>query len=204
MARIVLFLSVLVGLFGSAAFAAESKTLLVFGDSLSAGYGMMQRQAWPALLQNKLGSEWRVVNASQSGETTAGGLTRLGPTLKQHKPTIVLLELGANDGLRGLPVDAARKNLAAMIEQSQAAGARVALIGVQLPPNFGGPYTAKFAAMYAELARQYKLPPPPFLLEGIADKPALFQADQLHPIPAAQPYLLDNIWPLLQQLQVSG
>ncbi|PHV10859.1 arylesterase [Chitinimonas sp. BJB300] len=192
----------MVGLFSPAALAAESKTLLVFGDSLSAGYGMTLRQAWPNLLQNRLGNNWRVVNASQSGETTAGGLTRLGATLKQHKPTIVLLELGANDGLRGLPVDAARKNLAAMIEQSQAIGARVALIGVQLPPNFGGPYTTKFAAMYGELARQYKLPPPPFLLEGIADKPALFQADQLHPIPAAQPQLLDNIWPALQQLQV--
>ncbi len=183
-----------------AAWAADSKTILVFGDSLSAGYGMALPQAWPSLLQQKLGSDWKVVNASQSGETTAGGLTRLPSALKQHKPAIVLLELGANDGLRGLPVAAARQNLEKMIVQSRAAGARVGLIATRLPPNFGAPYTTKFDAMFAELATAHRLPTPPFLLDGIADQPNLFQPDQLHPTAAAQPRLLANVWPSLQPL----
>lgn len=157
-------------------------------------------QAWPSLLQQKLGSDWKVVNASQSGETTAGGLTRLPSALKQHKPAIVLLELGANDGLRGLPVAAARQNLEKMIVQSRAAGARVGLIATRLPPNFGAPYTTKFDAMFAELAKAHRLPTPPFLLDGIADQPNLFQPDQLHPTAAAQPRLLANVWPSLQPL----
>ncbi|QDQ29240.1 arylesterase [Chitinimonas arctica] len=187
------------GLLGSAA-AADAKTIMVFGDSLSAGYGLRMEQAWPSLLQQKLGAGWRVINASQSGETTAGGLTRLPAALQRHKPAVVLVELGANDGLRGLPVETARQNLAAIIEQSRRAGAKVALIAIRLPPNFGGPYTAKFDAMYGELAKQYKLAEPPFLFDGIADQPNMFQSDQLHPIAAAQPRLLANVWPVVAPL----
>lgn len=183
------------------AWAKEPRTVLVFGDSLSAGYGIRIEQAWPSLLQQKLGQDWRVVNASVSGETTAGGLTRLPAALKQHQPDFLLLELGANDGLRGLPVETARQNLTAMIELGRKAGAKVGLIAVRLPPNFGPAYTTKFDAMFGDLARQYKLPSPPFLFDGIADKPELFQGDQLHPIATAQPRLLDNVWPLVQALQ---
>jgi len=184
------------------AWAKEPRTVLVFGDSLSAGYGIRIQQAWPTLLQQKLGQDWRVVNASMSGETTAGGLTRLPAALKQHQPELLLLELGANDGLRGLPVETARQNLITMIELGRKAGARVGLIAVRMPPNFGPAYTTKFDAMFGDLARQYKLPPPPFLFEGIADKPELFQGDQLHPVATAQPRLLDNVWPLVQALQL--
>ncbi|GAB3242952.1 arylesterase [Chitinimonas naiadis] len=201
MARIVLFLSLLFGCLATSVSAAEPKTVLVFGDSLSAGYGIRIEQAWPSLLQQKLGDGWRVVNASQSGETTAGGLTRLPAALKQHRPDMVLLELGANDGLRGLPVETARQNLATMIEHSRKAGAKVGLIAVRLPPNFGAAYTTKFDAMFGELAKQYKLPVPPFLFDGIADRPELFQNDQLHPVANAQPRLLSNVWPAVQALQ---
>ncbi|GLR11693.1 arylesterase [Chitinimonas prasina] len=200
MARIVLFLGLLISLYTPTAWADGPKTLLVYGDSLSAGYGIRLEAAWPSLLQKKLGPGWRVINASQSGETTAGGLTRLPAALKAHKPDVILLELGANDGLRGLPVAAARANLVSMIEQSRASGARVGLIAVRLPPNFGGSFTAKFDAMFGDLAKQYKLPAPPFLLDGIADQPAQFQADQLHPVAAAQPRLLDNVWPMVSKL----
>jgi acyl-CoA thioesterase-1 len=182
-------------MFCGTAWAGEVRTLLVFGDSLAAGYGIRAEQAWPALLGQRLGTGWRVVNASQSGETTAGGLTRLPQALATHKPSIVVLELGANDGLRGLSIDTARRNLAKMIELAQAQRARVVLVGMQLPPNFGPAYTQKFASLFEELARQYQLPKPPFLLEGIADRPELFQADQLHPVAAAQPRLLENVWP---------
>ncbi|QNM96067.1 arylesterase [Chitinimonas koreensis] len=199
MARFFLPLLLVLGLVLPAA-AAEPKRLLVFGDSLSAGYGLRAEEAWPALLQQRLGEGWKVVNASQSGETTAGGLTRLPAALKAHKPDVLLIELGANDGLRGLPVEAARGNLAAMIEQGRRAGAQVALVAVRLPPNFGGPYTRRFDALFAELAKQYKLPQPPFLLDGIADKPELFQADQLHPVAGAQARLVDNVWPALAPL----
>ncbi|WP_374357155.1 arylesterase [Chitinimonas sp.] len=183
-----------------AAMAAESKTILVFGDSLSAGYGLKYGEAWPNLLQQRLGRGWQVVNASVSGETTAGGLTRLPAALAEHKPAIVVLELGANDGLRGLPINAARQNLASMIEKNRAAGAKTVLISMQLPPNFGAAYTSKFAAMFDELAQQYQLPKPPFLFEGIADRPELFQADQLHPVASAQARLLDTVWQALGPL----
>ncbi len=188
-------------LFGlSASVWAAPKTLLVLGDSLSAGYGIRIEQAWPSLMQQKLGKDWQVVNASVSGETTAGGLTRLPAALKQHKPAVVLVELGANDGLRGLPVEAAKLNLSTIIEQSRKAGARVGLIAIRLPPNFGGAYTTKFDAMFRELAKQHKLPAPPFLLDGIAEHPEMFLPDQLHPTAAAQPKVLANVWPLVQTL----
>lgn len=179
---------------------SPAKTVLIMGDSLSAGYGIRLEQSWPALLQQRLGDKWRVVNASQSGETTAGGLTRLPAALQAHKPAVVVIELGPNDGLRGLPVAVAQKNLGQMIAQAQAARAKVLLVAMLLPPNFGGEYTSQFADMFPALAKQYKLPMPPFLLAGIADKPELFQADQLHPIASAQPRVLENVWPALKGL----
>jgi acyl-CoA thioesterase-1 len=176
------------------------KTVLVFGDSLSAGYGLRQGEAWPALLQARLGAGFKVVNASVSGETTAGGLTRLPAALLEHRPAIVILELGGNDGLRGLPLDLAEKNLAAMIERAQGAGAKVLLVSLQLPPNLGERYTGQFQALFGALARRYHLPAPPFLLEGVADKRELFQGDQIHPVASAQPQLVDNVYPALVDL----
>ena len=176
------------------------KAVLVFGDSLSAGYGIRVSEAWPTLLQARLGEGFKVVNASVSGETTAGGLTRLPAALKEHRPALVILELGGNDGLRGLPLDLAEKNLAAMIELAQAAGSRVLLLSLQLPPNLGERYTGQFQALFGGLARRYHLPAPPFLLEGVADKRELFQADQIHPVASAQPQLVDNVYPALRDL----
>lgn len=173
------------------------KALLVFGDSLAAGYGIRVSEAWPTLLQARLGERFKVVNASVSGETTAGGLTRLPAALAEHHPAIVILELGGNDGLRGLPLEAAERNLGAMIELAQGAGAKVLLVSLQLPPNLGERYTGQFQALFGTLARRYHLPAPPFLLEGVADQRELFQADQIHPVASAQPRLLDNVYPAL-------
>ena len=176
------------------------RLVLVFGDSLSAGYGLRLSESWPSLLQARLGEHFRVVNASVSGETTAGGLTRLPAALTEHAPALVVLELGGNDGLRGLPLSLAEKNLAAMIELSQAAGAKVLLLSIQLPPNLGESYTGKFQAMFVSLAKTFHLPAPPFLLEGMADKRELFQADQIHPVASAQPRLMENVYPALLAL----
>ncbi|MDK2124247.1 arylesterase [Parachitinimonas caeni] len=183
-----------------AAKTSHEAKILVFGDSLSAGYGIRVEQSWPALVQQQLGPKVQVINASQSGETTAGGLTRLPALLAEHKPSIVIIELGANDGLRGLPIDAARANLDRMITLSRDTGARVLLLAMRLPPNFGPAYTAKFRNMYDQLATQHKLPPPPFLLDGLADRPDQFQADQLHPTAQAQPQLVINIMPTLKRM----
>jgi acyl-CoA thioesterase-1 len=155
------------------------------------------------LLQRKLVAEkfdYRVVNASISGETTLGGRNRLEPALREHKPGIVLLALGANDGLRGQSIDSMRANLGAMARASRNAGARVLLIGMRIPPNYGPQYTQKFHAAFAQVARAEKLPLVPFLLEGFADQRELFQADGIHPAPAAQPKILDNVWPRLKPL----
>ena len=183
--------------------AAPAPSILVVGDSLSAGYGIELRDGWVALLQQRLtrqGYPYTVVNASISGDTTAGGRARLAGALKRHHPQIVILELGANDGLRGLPLRETRANLEAMIKAAQSAGARVLLIGMQLPPNYGPDYTGKFRAIYQELAQRYNLSLVPFLLEGVALTPKLMQPDGLHPRAAAQPRLLDNVWPYLEQL----
>jgi acyl-CoA thioesterase-1 len=174
------------------------KTVLVLGDSLSAEYGLARGSGWVALLEKKLKAEKlgaTVVNASISGETTSGGRSRLPALLAQHKPDLVIIELGANDGLRGQPVVAAEANLRAMIEQSQKNKARVLLVGMRMPPNYGRSYTDSFFGMYRKLSTQYKAPLVPFMLEGVADQPALFQADRLHPNAAAHPIILANIWP---------
>jgi acyl-CoA thioesterase-1 len=183
--------------------AAPAPSILVVGDSLSAGYGIELRDGWVALLQKRLtqqGYPHTVVNASISGDTTAGGRARLADALKRHRPQIVILELGANDGLRGLSLRETRSNLESMIKAAQSAGARVLLVGMQLPPNYGPEYTGKFRAIYRDLARTDNLPLVPFLLEGVALTPKLMQPDGLHPRAAAQPRLLDNVWPYLEPL----
>ncbi|MCX8086156.1 MAG: arylesterase [Rhodocyclaceae bacterium] len=179
---------------------ALAATLLVFGDSLSAGYGIEARQSWPSLLQARLAAErfpHRVVNASISGETTAGGRSRLPALLKQHRPAIVILALGANDGLRGLPLVQMRANLTAMVREAKAAGARVLLVGMRLPPNYGPDYTREFNASFAAVAKEEKVALLPFLLEPIALDEAAFLPDRLHPTAAAQAKLLDHVWPAL-------
>jgi acyl-CoA thioesterase I len=175
---------------------AATPLILVFGDSLSAGYGIAAQAAWPALLDKDLakqGKAWRVVNASVSGETTAGGLTRFPQALKTHQPKMVLLQLGANDGLRGLPLAEMEKNLGSMIKQAKASGAKVHLIGMQMPPNYGASYTQGFAAIYPRLAKQYSISLTPFLLAPVIKNAELFQADQLHPKAEAQPLLMKMV-----------
>jgi acyl-CoA thioesterase-1 len=181
----------------------DRPVILVFGDSLSAGYGIDVRNGWVALLDRKLaaqGYEYQVVNASISGETTAGGRNRLSRALELHHPQIVVLELGANDGLRGLPVEQMRANLAAMIAQSQSAQARVLLVGMQMPPNYGADYAGAFKTVFDKLHTQTSVAFTPFLLEGVALDMSLIQSDGLHPTAAAQPRLLDNVWPTLLPL----
>jgi acyl-CoA thioesterase-1 len=198
----VLFLSLFIAC-SSARAASAGGTLLVFGDSLSAGYGLQTGQGWVNLLQQRLTAEGygqRVVNASVSGETTSGGSSRLGRALEQHHPAVVILELGANDGLRGLPLAAARANLAAMIQACLKAKARVLLVGVQLPPNYGPAYTTRFRDLFGALAAEHKVALVPFLMEGVALQDTLMQADGLHPNAAGQPRLLDNVWRQLKPL----
>lgn len=182
---------------------ASAPIILVFGDSLSAGYGLPSDQAWPSLLQKRLASEhlpWQVANASISGETTAGGHSRMAAALRQHRPAIVIIELGANDGLRGLPLAAMRQNLAAMISDSQKAGARVLLVGMRLPPNFGPAYTGEFSRSFAGLAQSHRTSFVPFLLEGFSDQAEMFQSDGLHPVASAQPLILETIWSELRKM----
>jgi acyl-CoA thioesterase I len=181
---------------------AETPTILVFGDSISAGYGLPRvEQGWVALLQAKLMKEgygYEVVNASVSGETTAGGLGRLPRALSLHHPSIVILELGGNDGLRALPIEQMRTNLARMLDLAKGAGAKVLLVGMRIPPNYGQKYTDEFAAVYAELARDQHVPLVPFLLKDVALRPDLMQADGVHPVEEAQPLLLAAVWPTLE------
>ncbi len=175
----------------------------MFGDSLSAAYGIAAKRGWVALLEERLQRkhpDYSVVNASISGEITSGGVSRLPRVLAQHKPAVVILQLGANDGLRGLPVAQMRKNLAAMIGMSHKAGAKVVLVGMRVPPNYGPEYTEDFAAAFAQLARARKTALVPFLLEGMAEDLRLFQPDRIHPNEDAQPLLLENVWKALQPL----
>ena len=196
------FLSLL--LFSVSALAAD--TLLVLGDSLSAGHGIARDQSWPALLQTRLQQEklpYTVVNASISGETSAGGRSRLAALLKQHKPSVLILALGANDGLRGLPLDPLRDNLTAMAGEAKSAGARVLIAGMELPPNYGVQYTRKFTSTFASVAKQEKAALLPFLLEPVARDEAAFLPDRLHPTAAAQPKILDHVWKQLKPLLTS-
>lgn len=177
--------------------------MLVYGDSLSAAYGMPQLRGWVALLEERLKRErpdYNVVNASISGETTAGGVSRIGKVLELHKPAIVILELGANDGLRGLPVAAMKKNLSAIIQQSQKAGAEVLLVGMRMPPNYGEAYTRAFERAYADLAKSHRTALLPNLLDGFGEKLEFFQADRIHPTEVAQPAVLKNVWTKLLPL----
>ncbi len=174
--------------------SAAQQTLLVFGDSLSAAYGIPREAGWVSLLQQELQRthpQYRIVNASISGETTGGGLRRMASALRQHQPGIVILELGANDGLRGIPSQDIEANLRELIKQSRKAGAKVLLLGMQLPPNYGGGHTARFQALYPRLARKYQIALVPYLLEGVA--PEQFQADNLHPTAAAQEKILRTV-----------
>lgn len=182
--------------------AAERPVILVMGDSLSAAYNLPASAGWVSLLEERLKSQtnWQVVNASISGETTSGGLTRLPRLLRQHQPDLVLLELGANDGLRGLPPKLISNNLEKMLTLSQESGAKVMLIGILLPPNYGPAYLAQFEQTYPNLAKKHQLPLVPFLLEGVADIPSLMQADGLHPTAEAQPIILETVWLELKAL----
>lgn len=188
--------------------SAPERTLLVYGDSLSAAYGLRADQGWVVLLQKRLQDEgygYQVVNASVSGETTAGGRTRLARALAQHKPAVVVLELGANDGLRGLPLTDAKENLEAMVDASRHSGARVLLLGILIPPNYGPKYSAGFADMYKQIAAEQKLPLVPFLLDGVALNPSLMQQDGLHPTAEGEPRVMENVWrylhPVLEHLR---
>ncbi|WP_374339787.1 arylesterase [Methyloversatilis sp.] len=182
---------------------ARAQTVLVVGDSLSAGYGLRQNEAWPVLLGERLkqsGYGHSVVNASISGDTSANGLSRIDAALAANRPAVVILALGANDGLRGLPPKSLRENLETMARRSQAAGARVLIAGMQLPPNYGPDYTQKFAATFREAAKATGSALMPFLLEGFAADPKSFLSDGIHPVAAAQPRIVDNVWPPLKPL----
>ena len=181
------------------AVSSAQSTILVFGDSLSAGYGIPREAAWPVLLQAELQRthpHYKVINASISGETTTGGLRRLPATLKEHRPNIVILELGANDGLRGTALEITEKSLVALIKQAQASQARVLLLGMQLPPNYGVDYTKRFKRIYPRLAQRHAVALVPFMLEGVTAE--LFQTDNLHPVAEAQPVILKTV---LQKLK---
>jgi acyl-CoA thioesterase-1 len=186
--------------------AARKPVILVVGDSLSAEYGLKRGDGWVPLLEKRLGEQKvaaTVINASISGDTTSGGRARLPGLLAQHQPTHVVLELGANDALRGLPLAGTEDNLLQMTKAAQAAGAQVLIVGIQVPPNYGSDYTRRFEAIFAKVASATKAPVVPFLLKGVADGPdaaMLFQADRIHPTAAAQPRMLDNVWPTLRKM----
>jgi acyl-CoA thioesterase-1 len=182
---------------------APAATVLVYGDSLSAAYGLPQELSWPQLLARRLGDQgydYKVANASISGETTLGGATRIDEALKKYRPDAIVLALGANDGLRGQSLDAMRRNLEAMIDAARRERAQVLLVGMRLPPNYGMSYAEKFQRTFAEVAKAKRVPLVPFLLEGFGEDRALFQGDGLHPTAQAQPRILDTVWPGLRPL----
>jgi acyl-CoA thioesterase-1 len=182
---------------------SASKNLLVLGDSLSAEYGLTRGTGWVPLMERRLKEQKRednVVNASISGDTTSGGRARLPSLLDKYRPATVVIELGANDALRGLPISSTEANLRAMIKASQAIGAKVLLVGMQIPPNYGSDYSKGFADLYPKLSKEYKTGLVPFLLAGLMDKPQMFQSDRLHPVAAAQPILLETVWPYLKPI----
>jgi acyl-CoA thioesterase I len=187
----------------AAAPAMAERTLMVFGDSLSAAYGLSPQQGWVSLLAERVEKArlpWKVANASISGETTAGGVRRLPEDLRRHKPSIVVIALGANDALRGQPIAAIRANLERMIRLARDARAAPVLVGLMIPPNYGIDYAREFQEVFGAVAAKHKVPFVPFLLAGIAEKPELFLPDQLHPGPQAQPMIFDNVWPVLEPL----
>jgi acyl-CoA thioesterase-1 len=190
-------------LFAFGAPAAAERSILILGDSISSAYGIAQARGWVALLDERLKRErldYIVVNASISGETSSGGAARVRASLERHRPAVVVVELGGNDGLRGLLIAQMKSNLAVIIEESQRAGARVLLLGMKMPPNYGPDYAQAFDATYAELARRYSTALVPFLLEDFGDKPELFQPDRIHPAEAAQPLIFERVWKALQPL----
>jgi acyl-CoA thioesterase-1 len=194
---------VLVALAAGCCFAAAAPVILVVGDSISAGYGLPANEGWTTLLQRRLAAEqfpYRVVNASISGDTTAGGRARLPALLEQHRPAITIIELGGNDGLRGGSLDAMRANLDAMTVSAQKTGSNVLLIGMQVPPNYGAPYVRRFGSIFADVAHSHKAALVPFFFEGFGDDSAMFQQDRIHPVAIAQQRLLDNVWPQLRPL----
>lgn len=196
------FTSLTFTVFAAAAHSA-SKTVLVLGDSLSAEYGLARDTGWVALLEQRIQQKnisANVINASISGETTSGGKARLENLLKKHHPEIVIIELGGNDALRGLALSASEKNFRAMIQLSNASKAKVLLVGMQIPPNYGRDYTEQFFSIYARVAKDTRSELVPFFMEGVANKPELFQADRIHLLAIAHPALLDNVWPHLQNL----
>jgi acyl-CoA thioesterase-1 len=178
--------------------SAADRTLLVFGDSLSAAYGLSPAQGWVSLLAKRLAAPWKVVNASISGETTAGGVRRLAEDLKRHKPAVVVIELGGNDALRGQPIAVIRANLEKMISLTREARAEPVLVGLMIPPNYGIDYATEFRDLFPALAAKHKVTLAPFLLQGVAERRELFQPDQVHPVAEAQPMILDNVWPALE------
>jgi acyl-CoA thioesterase-1 len=183
--------------------AAAGKTILVFGDSLSAGYGLAISRGWVALLEERVKREridYSVANASVSGDTSAGGRARIDAALARHRPSVVIVELGGNDALRGLPLAQMKGNLAAIIERSKKAGARVLLVGMKMPPNFGADYTAALEKVFTDLAREQKVPLVPFMLEGFGHDLEYFQPDRIHPNERAQPLILDTLWPKVKPL----
>lgn len=199
-------LALLTLLLSAPSYAAGRGTILIYGDSLSAAYGISQKDGWASLLQERLrrsGFDYTVTNASISGETTSGGASRIDAALEQSKPVITIVALGANDGLRGLPVRQMQDNLGRIVRAAQGAGSRVVIVGMRMPPNYGVAYTRDFEQAYTRLAKRYKTGFVPFLLDGVADNRELFQPDQLHPIAAAQERLLENVWkglgPLLRK-----
>lgn len=182
---------------------AAAGTLLVLGDSISAAFGLDTRQGWVSLLEQRLAAEgfdYQVVNASVSGDTSAGGLARLPTLLAEHRPDLLIVELGGNDGLRGQAPAQLQQNLAAMVQQARKAGTRVLILGMKLPPNYGQRYTTAFADVFPHVAKEQDVALVPFLLEGAAGLPLMTQADGIHPTAAAQPRLLDNVWPVLKPL----
>lgn len=191
-------------LFASGAHSA-SKTILVLGDSLSAEYGLARGTGWVSLLEKRLKAEnidAVVINASISGETSSGGKSRLGALLEKHRPAVVVIELGGNDGLRGLSIRASEENFRSMINAAKKSRAKVLLVGMQIPPNYGRDYTERFSALYLKLAKESRSALAPFLLTGVADRPELFQPDRIHPNAQAHPIMLDNVWPHLKPLLI--
>ncbi|HEY6773894.1 MAG TPA: arylesterase [Oxalicibacterium sp.] len=197
-----MILTLMLATFAMTAYSA-SKTIVVLGDSLSAEYGLERGRGWVSLLQQRLVAEKipaNIVNASISGETTSGGRARLQSLLNKHKPDVVIIELGANDALRGLSLAATQDNLEAMVKSAANAHAKILLIGMQIPPNYGADYTKRFTALFPKVAKQSRTALVPFMLKGVAEKPELFQADRIHPNETAHPIILDNIWPYLKPL----